>query len=232
MRAAVLIAVSLLAAPAAAFERHTALVLRLDAWRSVDAREHDLQRRCLADALRDPDATAAISPAPGLGVAAFVFEWSDPEDQVVLAPWTILDGLEAIDAVARALLAAPEIEPRWKTGLGDAMHFAADAHRAAPADCKRRVVDISGDGPGDTGAPPSGHRAAGAFAGLTINGLVIRTPKLDSAHPPGTDPMPSNHEQVIQGPGAFVVETRAFEDYPDAIRRKLLREPTPLVALK
>ena len=57
---AVLLVVTLLAAPAAAFECHTALVLALDASDSVDPREADLQRRGIAQALRDPAVSERI----------------------------------------------------------------------------------------------------------------------------------------------------------------------------
>lgn len=231
MRAALALIACLAATPAMAFECHTALVLGLDASRSVDARESELQRRGLADALRDPDVAAAIAPHADHGVAALAFEWSDPDDQVVVAPWSVLDGAAAIEAFAAAIEAGPRVERRWKTGLGAAMRFAAEAHRAAPVACRRRIVDISGDGPGNAGPPPFIHRASGAFKGLIINGLVIRNPEFDSAQPPGNDPLPYYQTEVAQGPGAFVIETRSYEDYPAAIRRKLLRElAAPLAA--
>lgn len=225
-------ALALLAAPAAALECHTALVLGLDASRSVDARESALQREGLAEALTSPEIIAAIAPYDGACVAAMAFEWSNPADQTVIAPWSVLDGEAAIRAFARRLTTSPGIDRRWRTGIGSAMRFAADAFAAAPVRCRRLVVDISGDGPGNAGAPPSAHRAAGAFDGLTINGLVIRHPELDSAQPPDKDPLPYYHREVIHGPGAFIEVTASYDDYPEAIRRKLLRELSPPLAMR
>lgn len=231
MRSVLAFIAALLASPASAFDCHTALVLALDASRSVDRREHDLQRSGLADALRDPEIIAALAPAAGYGAIAMAFEWSDPGAETVLAPWTVLDGQTAIHNFAAMLEQGPEIERRLKTGLGSAMRFAAAARAAAPASCARYVIDISGDGPGNAGTPPAGYRAAGLFDGLVINGLVIRHPTLDSAQPPLKDPLPYYQTHVIQGPGAFVEVVDSYDDYPAAIRRKLLRELSPSLAM-
>ena len=231
-RLALALAAMLTAAPAAAFECHTALVLGLDASRSVDARESDLQRRGLADALTAPEIVAAITPYEGLGIAAMAFEWSNPGDQLVLAPWRVLDSPAAIQAFAAEIVAGPQIKRRWKTGIGPAMRFAAEAFSIAPVPCRRQVVDISGDGPGNAGTAPDVHRKAGAFNGLTINGLVIRHPENDQAQPPNKDPLIYYQRNVIHGPGAFIVETASYDDYPEAIRRKLLRELAPPMAAR
>lgn len=221
----------LMATPVSAFECHTALVLALDASRSVDRREHDLQRRGLAEALREPEIMAALAPVQGYGAIAMAFEWSNPGAETVLAPWTVLDGQDAIHRFAAALEQGPEIKRRMKTGLGSAMRFAAEARQVAPAPCARYVIDISGDGPGNAGTPPARYRATGLFDGLMINGLVIRHPILDSAQPPGKDPLPYYQTHVIQGPGAFVEVVDSYDDYPAAIRRKLLRELSPSLAV-
>jgi Ca-activated chloride channel family protein len=223
--------ITLTSTPASAFECHTALVLALDASRSVDRREHDLQRRGLAEALRDPDIIAALAPAQNYGAIAMAFEWSNPGTEVVLAPWPVLDGREAIHNFATELEQGPEIEQRMKTGLGSAMKFAAEARAAAPTGCARYVIDISGDGPGNAGTHPAGYRATGLFDGLLINGLVIRHPSLDSAQPPNKDPLPYYQTHVIQGPGAFVEVVDSYDDYPAVIRRKLLRELSPSLAV-
>jgi hypothetical protein len=36
-------------------------------------------------------------------------------------------------------------------------------------------------------------------------------------------------DQVIRGPGAFIEAANGFEDYENAMRRKLIREVTPLI---
>ncbi|MEL7463977.1 MAG: DUF1194 domain-containing protein [Pseudomonadota bacterium] len=217
---------------ASAFDCHTALVMGLDASRSVDQRESRLQREGLADALTSPEIVAAIAPHEGTGIAAMAFEWSDPEDQVVIARWRVLDGEAAIEAFAADVVEGPGIERRWKTGIGPALHFAVDAFADAPAICRRRIIDISGDGPGNAGNPPHRFREEGLLGGVTINGLVIRHPDNDQAQGPNRDPLIYYQREVVQGPGAFVMETASFDDYPAAIRRKLLRELAPSLALR
>ncbi|MEL6792494.1 MAG: DUF1194 domain-containing protein, partial [Pseudomonadota bacterium] len=135
--------------PAAAFQCHTALVMGLDASRSVDGRESRLQRQGLADALTSPEIMAAITPYEGAGIAAMAFEWSAPDDQSIIAQWRVLDSEGAIAVFAAEIVETPGVEERWKTGIGAAMGFAATAFREAPAECRRHVIDISGDGPGN-----------------------------------------------------------------------------------
>ena len=48
-----------------------------------------------------------------------------------------------------------------------------------------------------------------------------------SAQPPTRDPLPYYDQNVKHGPGAFVMVIDRFEDYEDAIRKKLLRELSP-----
>lgn len=229
MRAAAL-ALALFATPAAAFECHTALILALDASKSVDPREYVIQRHGLADALKAPEIMAALSPAPGYGAYATAIEWSDPGEEALLAPWTRLDGPEAITAFAERLRKARGVTERNKTGLGQALIVAAAAARSAPGDCRRTVIDVSGDGPTNAGPSPAEVRAAGHLEGLTINGLVIRHPSFDSAQPPKRDPLPHYQQEVIQGPGRFIKVIGHFADYAEAIREKLERELSPPLA--
>lgn len=227
-----LVALSLLAAPAAAHaaahtaDCHAALVLALDLSDSVDAHEADLQRKGLAAALRNNAVRAAITPRPGLGAALMAFEWNNPSHQRVIAGWSVLSSAASIDAFAEKLEADPPPRVHGQTGIGAAMRFASKSFASAPP-CTRRLIDISGDGPGNTGLPPTTVRASGELADITINGLVIRNPKMDSAQPPARDPLPYYQKNVKWGPGAFVIVIDSYDDYADAIRRKLLRELSP-----
>ena len=82
--------------------------------------------------------------------------------------------------------------------------------------CSRQVLDISGDGENNVGVGPEYFRRQGLLDGLVINGLVIQ-----GAFP---DPAIYYKQHVIQGPNAFMALARDFEDYPDVILGKLLRE--------
>lgn len=200
-----------------------ALVLALDISYSVDAEEQALQSRGMAAALMSPDVQAAIlGPAGPVTMSAFTFGgfW----DQHIVADWTLLDSEAAIERFAQTLASlAPDYQLR-PTALGAALRYAADLHRRNPHDCFRRVVDVSGDGVTNEGVWPSYHRESGRLAGLTINGLVIRNEQ--------PDPLPHYIDEVIQGPGAFVIDVDDYGDYLRAMREKLLREMTPMLSLE
>lgn len=218
MRAAA-VALSLAAAPAAALDCSIALVLALDVSSSVDDGEYAMQMRGIADALRDPAIIDTILTPAGSGILATAFAWSGFRHQETLVDWAWLGDEAAILAFAAALEAAPRSYDHWPTALGRAAGYAVERHRAAPARCLRHVVDISGDGANNDGVGPEWHRARGDFDGLTINGLVIR----------GAEPDPEAYfiENVIHGPGAFVEVIDRYDDYAEAMRRKLLRELQP-----
>jgi hypothetical protein len=79
------------------------------------------------------------------------------------------------------------------------------------------VIDVSGDGQNNSGIDPAVVYANG-FGDIRVNGLAIRSYERDV--------VAYYREQVIRGPGAFVEEADSFEDFPRAIRRKLIRELT------
>ena len=200
-----------------------ALVLALDVSASVDDGEYRIQMGGLADALVDPEVMAAILPYPGAGIMASAFVWSGFQHQDIVAPWTWLGSEAEIAAFAAGLRTVPRVHDYWPTALGRATVFAAGLHRDNPVPCRRRIVDVSGDGVNNDGPPPAFYRAQGFFAGLTMNGLVIR----------GATPDPVEHygQQVLHGPGAFLEVADDFRDYPPAILRKLLRELQPMLGM-
>lgn len=218
-------AAALALAPAAgrALDCSVALVLALDVSASVDAAEYALQMGGLAAAFRDEAVIETILSPPGSGVMAAAFMWSGFRHQHVTVDWTWLGDRAAIAAFAEALATAPRSNDQLPTALGRAMAFAAEMHWRNPVACRRRVIDVSGDGVNNDGVEPDWYRERGWFEGLTINGLVIR-----GATP---DPEPYYRAQVLHGPGAFLEVARFFTDYPDAILRKLLRELQPAAAM-
>ena len=95
------------------------------------------------------------------------------------------------------------------------LEFSLQAFSGAP-DCRRKVIDVSGDGVSNEGTEPREiHRTLRA-AGVTVNAVVIETDDEDLTS--------YFWENVIMGEGAFVMTANGFEDYPARIRRKLQRE--------
>ena len=189
-----------------------ALLLAVDVSGSVDASEYDIQMRGLAAGLRDGIVVEALIKAEA---AVAVMQWTGAERQVMSVPWMrVRNGFEA-EALAAAVDAAPRGWRRYSTAIGDALSRAAQELEAGPS-CRRMVLDVSGDGPSNEGSLPETGRLRLARMGVTVNGLVIETEDNDLTG--------YYWENVITGPGAFVVTANGFEEYPKRIRQKLMRE--------
>ncbi|GAB4516569.1 MAG: DUF1194 domain-containing protein [Roseibium sp.] len=190
------------------------LVLAMDGSASVDAREHALQLNGLADALRDPDVVAAIEAVGGIWVTSF--EWSGRYQQLQQLDWKHLSDAASAAEAAETLRRAPRGFTEFPTALGYALGHAAVQLRKAPESCARKVVDVAGDGINNDGFGPQSAYKAFDFAGVTVNGLVISAPD--------TPPVHYYRNNVIRGPGAFIELAASYDDYAEAMKRKLLRE--------
>ena len=84
----------------------------------------------------------------------------------------------------------------------------------------RRKIDVSGDGHANEGFKPERVRDFAVLSGVTVNGLAIINdePYLEDYY----------RRHVIGGSGAFVMVAADYEDFVAAIRRKLLRELSPV----
>lgn len=200
-----------------------ALVLAIDVSSSVDAAEDQLQRAGLAAALIAPDVQAAFfaSQAP---VSLFVFEWSGRYNQDEILPWTIIGSPADLQHVARTIIDSRRVEYEFPTAMGYALGYGA-VQLAQMPHCSFHTIDVAGDGINNEGFGPAQAYTAFPFGGVTVNGLVIesREGSFDA------DPMAFYRDQVIRGAGAFVEAANGFEDYENAMRRKLIREVTPLI---
>lgn len=198
------------AAPARACD--LALIFAVDVSGSVDADEYRIQMDGLAQGLRDP----VVSEALVRGRAqAMLLQWSGSSRQEVSIPWTGIGSFADLEALAQRIEAAPRPWRNYSTAIGEALMQALPQFDRVPQ-CARRVIDVSGDGPSNEGAPPAGFRSRLLAAGVTVNAIAIEQSEPDlTAY---------FFENVIQGEGAFVVTANSFEDYPQRIRRKLLRE--------
>jgi hypothetical protein len=203
-----------LAAPGLAPACELSLLFALDVSASVDAREYRQQMDGLAAALRDPAVAEAMLSQPG-GVALAAYEWSGRYQQEMVAEWTAIGDGAALAAFADRLTAQKRSHDEFPTAIGYALGFGAGVMADAPP-CTRRVIDISGDGIGNEGFPPAAAYREFPFEGVTVNGLAIG----------GADPevVAYYRDRIPHGDGAFVEVAETFDDYADAIRRKLLRE--------
>ena len=220
-----LMAASLLSAGAAeALPCRLALAMALDISSSVNSSEYDIQLKGLVAALRDPAIREAILVVPGAEVQVLVYEWSGYVQQDLIVGWTALSSLADIDALANRIDEHRRTYADFPTAIGKALEYALFEFNRLPKPCAREVIDISGDGVNNDGLGATMIWPALAARNITVNALVIA----------GASPDPVYHYQytVITGPEAFMLVARnGFEDYPDLIKGKLLREFAPVMMI-
>ena len=200
------------------------LILAVDVSRSVDPEEQEMQFSGYEAAFRDRRLIEGIMGGPVGSVACMMFTWSDWHIQNVVVPWHHLDSPGASHRFADAIAAAPR--RTWLyTSISGAMDFSAKQFGQG-FEGTRKVVDISGDGVNNSGRPVAEARAEALEQGIVLNGLAVldRTPTplaLSSALPPLDT---YYREEVIGGPGAFLVVAEGFGAFEAAVRRKIIRE--------
>jgi hypothetical protein len=182
--------------------------------RSIDAQDYVIQTDGLAAALSDKDVRAAIFGPEG-EVALSIYYWSGRGYQDLVQPWVILDSPEALDAAIWEVRRTPRPAAPLATALGDALSYGLDLMSDAP-ECERRVIDVAGDGRNNDGISVARTYEREDFTGITINGLAVGEHEADIVQ--------YYEGELIRGPGAFVELAPRQTDYPEAIRRKLLRE--------
>jgi hypothetical protein len=202
------------------------LVLAVDVSGSIDAEEARQQREGYVAAIADPAVVQAIQAGSERRIAVAYVEWADSDDQRVLVGWTPIEDEASAQRFAGALAEAPARGGLW-TSISGAVDFAVPLFDGNGFAGERRVIDVSGDGPNNRGRPVTAARDAAVAGGIVINGLPI----LNDRPQPFSLPTPVEIEldryyidNVIGGPGAFVVPAQNFADFRSAILQKLVRE--------
>lgn len=201
--------------PAAAQGCRIALSMALDVSSSVDEAEYALQVEGVARALEDFEVQRAMFQIPGAYVSLQVFEWSGVTDQTIIVDWTPVRAEADLARMAATLRAHPRSVANAATGLGRAVSFAR-TQLEQMRDCPYHKIDISGDGQSNVGIPPHQVYAQVDFGEITVNGLAILSDERALGR--------YYSYFVIRGPGAFLEIADDFEDYPAAIKRKLIKE--------
>jgi hypothetical protein len=211
----------------AAEEVDLLLVLSSDVSRSVDAPKFKLQRDGYAAAIVNPRVIQAIrSGALGKIAISFV-EWSGVGAQKIVIDWTVIrDEATAKDFSAQIIEAPRAFADR--TSISGGIDFAMAQLARAPFQSNRHTIDVSGDGTNNSGRDVNDARDEALAKGVTINGLVILSERpmswnADHTNPPGgLDAYYRNN--VIGGPGAFVMVAENFSSFGQAILNKLIAE--------
>lgn len=199
------------------------LVLAVDVSRSIDEVEAELQRRGYIEALTSQRVIDAILSGEHRRIALCYTEWAGTHYQVVVIDWSVIDSPGAARRFADKLAEAPRTSQSW-TAVGAAMAFAARRLEISEFESRRRVIDISGDGRTNDGPPAELVRDKLVAQGIVINGLPVMMNRTNFGRPPDTGLDKYYEENVIGGPGSFMIAAENFDDFGRAVRSKLIRE--------
>src|SRR5690349_8658268 len=221
----------LLALPAAAQDRKEvdlALALAIDISGSIDPDEAKLQREGYVQAFRDPVIVKAILGGPNGRIAVAYYEWSDSWMQKLLVDWTLLDSEAAIASFANRLSDLP-ISIARRTSISGAIRYAIPLFGRNPYEATRKVLDISGDGSNNDGGLVTDMRYEALRERIVINGLPIMNDRPNPFGFPSEADLDKYYLHCVTGgPRSFVEVATNFEDFPRAVRKKLLQEVADL----
>ncbi len=221
------VALAALAAGARAAEPESVdleLVLAIDVSGSIDPEEAALQRRGYVGALQDERVINAIKTGFHGRVGVTYFEWAGTHHRRTVADWATIGDAASARAFADWLEAQTIGAGAW-TSISGAIEFALQRFADSPYKSRRRVLDISGDGPNNNGPFVVEWRDRALAQGITINGLPIINDRPSRwGLPPFLDLDLYFEDCVIGGRGAFIVVAENFADFASAIRRKLILE--------
>ncbi len=141
---------------------------------------------------------------------------------VQVMPWTLIDGRATAAQFAEALRRQP-IRRIAFTSISNTLAFTRRLFDVSSFQGSRRVIDISGDGPNNSGVPAPVARNSTVARGIVIDGLpIMLKSQPDTASIPDLDAY--YRECVIGGDGAFLVKVSNTGEFAKAILRKLIIE--------
>jgi len=195
------------------------LVLAVDTSRSMDYEEVRIQREGYVEALKHREFIDAVRSGLIGRIAITYFEWAGDVVEGSAMDWTVIETEQDALAFADRLEARP-IATQRRTSISAAIAQGATMIVSGPYRGTRQVIDVSGDGPNNSGNPVEPARDKAVEAGIVINGLAIML--RPSGAPGGLDKYYG--DCVIGGPGSFVLPVHDIEDFSTAVRRKLVME--------
>ena len=214
MRFLVACLLSLIASVAQACD--TALILTIDVSNSVDPGEYRLQRDGLAAALEDPEVIEAMIQNEA---AVMVVQWSGEDKQEVSIPWTRMRTALDVRSLSEQAWILPRAFVLSDTAPAEAIYFSMEQFDDVP-DCRRRVIDISGDGTPNSGRDVRIARNAAERAGVTINAIAIESMGLAISN---------FYRGSVVTRNGFVITARTHREYPVSIRMKIIRELAKII---
>jgi Protein of unknown function (DUF1194) len=192
------------------------LVLAVDVSGSVSDERFRLQQKGYADAFRNWRVLEAIRGGTSRAIAVTMTQWTGPSQQQVVVGWMVISDEASMLAFADAVERTTRQLYGGGTSISGAIDHAMTLFPLLDATAGRRVIDISGDGANNRGRPAAEARDDAVKAGVTINGLPILAlePSLDQYY----------MNNVIGGPNAFMIVAETFENFAEAVLKKLITE--------
>lgn len=213
-------------APKAPVQRRSAegevdveLVLAVDTSRSMDYEEVRIQREGYVGAIKHKEFIDAVRGGLTGRIAIAYFEWAGEVVPDSVIDFQIISNAEEAARFADRLAARPIVTQR-RTSISSAIAQGATMLVSNQYRGMRQVIDVSGDGPNNSGSPVVPVRDKAVEAGVVINGLALML--RSSGAPGGLDKYYS--DCVAGGPGSFVLPVHKIEDFATAVRRKLVLE--------
>jgi len=199
------------------------LVLAVDVSRSMSSNELAIQREGYAAALNHPDVVRAIGQGGYGRIAVTMFEWAGTGSIREVFGWTLLASGADADRLSEIVRNSDPVGLR-RTSISGAILHALKLLDEAPYEGLRKVIDISGDGPNNQGQPVLEAREVALSKQIVINGLPLMTRDGPGSSFNIEDLDVYYGECVIGGPGSFLVPVKSWDQFPEAIRRKLIQE--------
>ena len=189
-----------------------ALILLVDISSSVSEKNYELQKRGIAEAFKDPQIQKTIEAQPG-GLALSLHEWTDTSN--VSIPWVILKTKKDLEDLSNKILNL-KYAIGMTTAMGDAIIKGVEYFDSTPCEPERKIIDVSGDGPSNTGVEIEVARKKAIDNLVTINGMPIITT--------GEPRLSDYYIDKVITPDGFVLSADGYEDFTRAIKRKLTFE--------
>ncbi|HEX5280029.1 MAG TPA: DUF1194 domain-containing protein [Micropepsaceae bacterium] len=210
------------AGPGAAQQVDVKLVLAFDVSRSMDDDEFGVEREGTAAAFADPMVVQAIQNGSLGRIAVSLVHFSTDQYNRVVVDWSVIKDRPSALAFAAAIRNGPRT-PGRRTSISSAVELGSLLLEASEKDftARRRVIDISGDGPNNFGTPMTEAHDKAIAQGVVINGLPVMD-DMANGYFPDLDKYYAGC--VTGGRGAFVVVVKSYRDYAAAMRRKLILE--------
>src|SRR6202043_2410676 len=204
---------------AAATNVDVELAIAVDVSYSMDPDEQALQREGYITGLTSPEFLNALHQGAHGKIAITYFEWAGATDQRIVVPWRLIDSPAAAKAFTDEVAAAP-YRRAYRTSISGALQFAMPLFEGSSFRGLRRVIDVSGDGVNNQGAPVTILRDEALERGIPINGLPILLKRPSAATMDIEDLDVYYEDCVIGGPECFVIPIREREKFKETTRTK------------